>query len=64
MFLRFVQVVEFVTTSFLCHGEHYSTMWTDHGLLIYPPVDGRLCRSHLLGMADNATVNIRVQVFV
>lgn len=59
IFLRFIDTVEFMSTSFLCRGERISHNW-----FIHSPVNGPLGCSHLLATGNSAVTNMCIHAFV
>ena len=65
MFSRFInRYGAFISVPLLLMTEQYFMVWIDHSLSIHLPTDGHLDHSHLLVIANNAAVNMSVDVLV
>lgn len=59
---RCIHVVMYARISFLYKAASYSILWMDHVAFIHLSVDGHLGCSHLLVIANDAAVNMGVQI--
>ena len=64
IFLMFVHVIAYITTSFLFVAEYCSIICIYLNLFIHSSVEKYLGCSYLLSIVNNAAVNIRVHVLV
>ena len=62
MFSRFIQVVAYISTSFLFIAKKYSIVWIYHLLFIHSSIDGCLSCLCFLAITDTNTMNVCVKV--